>query len=241
MALPGIFVTGTDTGVGKTLVAATLARLLHRRGIAVGVMKPVTSGCLTDNGRLVSEDAELLAWAAGYDSVGADMAPFLLKAPIAPAVAASREGVRIDFAAIRDAQQRLAESCRFLIVEGAGGLMVPLAGGLLVADLVTFLRLPLLVVARPGLGTINHTLLTCFAARQLDLDLRGVVLSDYPDVPGLAEEYAPHQIDSLSGAPLLGVLPHVSGSDQREVVEQLAERLDKDPAAKFLLREIGAA
>ena len=121
-------ITGTDTGVGKTIVAATIARLLHQRGVNVGVMKPVTSGCREVDGRLVSEDAELLAWAAGCDSADPDTAPYRLKEPLAPSVAASREGVRIDFSRIRDAYDRLASRHDVVIVEGAGGLMVPLAG-----------------------------------------------------------------------------------------------------------------
>src|SRR5512136_2253452 len=93
----GIFVTGTDTGVGKTVVASTIARLLHDRGINVGVMKPVTSGCAEENGRPVSEDAELLAWSAGISRVDHDMAPYLLRFPVAPYEAANREGMRIEF------------------------------------------------------------------------------------------------------------------------------------------------
>lgn len=117
--------------------------------------------------------------------------------------------------------------------------MAPLAGGLLIADLAARLGLPLLVVARPGLGTVNHTLLTCFAARQLGLTVQGVVINDYPDQPGAAEQSAPHLIDSLAGAPLLGVFPHEEGKDQRDIVARLAERLAAEPATRIMLREIG--
>jgi len=236
----GIFITGTDTGVGKTIVSAALARLLRDRGVNVGVMKPVTSGCREADGRLVSEDAELLAWAAGVN-LDDECAPYCLRAPIAPSVAATREGVRIDFSRIREAYRRLAERHDFVIVEGAGGLMVPLSGGLLVADLVLALQLPLLVVTRPNLGTINHTVLTCFTAKQLGIRLRGVIVNNYPDTPDMAEEYAPHLIDSLSGAPLLGVFPHMAADDQQVLVERLAARLAADPTTTILLREIGGA
>src|SRR6185369_6218947 len=130
----GIFVTGTDTGVGKSIVAATLAYLLRMRGVNVGVMKPVTSGCREENGRLVSDDALLLCQAAGVDC-SEDVAPYLLREPVAPAEAARQDGIVIDFARIRESFDRLAAGHDFVIVEGAGGLMVPLAGGLLVADL----------------------------------------------------------------------------------------------------------
>jgi len=234
----GIFITGTDTGVGKTVVAAVLARLLRMRGLNVGVMKPVTSGCREEGGRLVSDDALLLCQAAGMACTG-DVAPYLLREPVAPAEAAKLDGVVIDFTRIRDAFERLAAAHDYVIVEGAGGLMVPLAGGLLVADLARHLGLPLLVVARPGLGTINHTVLTCFAAGQMELKVAGVVINDYPASPGLAERSAPHQIGSLCGAAVLGIWPHRDDVDEMELVEGLADWLDGQAETDIVLRELG--
>ncbi len=234
----GIFITGTDTGVGKTIVAATLARLLKMRGVNVGVMKPVTSGCREEDGRLVSDDALLLCQAAGTSCTD-DVAPYLLREPVAPAEAAKRDGIVIDFGRIREAFERLAASHDYVIVEGAGGLMVPLAGGLLVADLARQLDLPLLVVARPNLGTINHTVLTCFAAGQMELRVAGVMVNNYPASPGLAERSAPHHIGSLCGAPVLGVWPHRDDIDESEVVEGLADWLDGQAETDIILRELG--
>jgi dethiobiotin synthetase len=203
-------------------------------------MKPVTSGCHEESGRLVSDDAELLAWGAGLAGVDADIAPYLLRQPIAPAEAASRDGVRIDFRIIGNAFSQLTSRYDFVIVEGAGGLMVPLFEGFLVANLVTHLSLPLLVVTRPNLGTVNQTLLTCFAARQLGITVRGVVINNYPDRPGIAEETAPTLIASLAGAPLSGIFPHLDGNNQRGIVTGLAARLAGEPATKKLLWDIGA-
>lgn len=239
MTEKGIFITGTDTGVGKTVAAAAIARLLKERGVNVGVLKPVTSGCVEIDGRLVSEDAELLAWGAGCDPTDPDIAPYLLREPLAPSLAAARDGVRINFGRIKEAFDRLAARHDFMIVEGAGGLMVPLAGGLMVADLVACLGLPLLVVARPGLGTVNHTVLTCFAAKQLGLPVAGVVINNYPEKPDRAAESAPHLIDSLAGAPLLGVFPHCGDGEPRVVVARLAMKLAAEPASRIMLREIG--
>jgi dethiobiotin synthetase len=240
MAGKGIFITGTDTGVGKTIAAAALARLLRERGVNVGVMKPVTSGCIVRGGLPVSEDAELMAWGAGIDGVDTDAAPYLLRAPLAPSEAAAREGVRIDFGRLAESYARLAARYDYVIVEGVGGLMVPLAGGLLIADLVSRLQLSLLVVARPSLGTVNHTVLTCYAAKQLGLAVSGVVINDYPEEPGEAEQSAPHLIASLAGAPILGIFPHVAGKDPREVVTGVAAWLGQEPATRIMLREIGA-
>src|SRR5450631_833440 len=234
----GIFITGTDTGVGKTVVASVLARLLRMRGINVGVMKPVTSGCREEDGRLVSDDALLLCQAAGVDCSD-DVTPYLLREPVAPAEAARQDGIVIDFARIRASYDRLAALHDVVIVEGAGGLMVPLAGGLLTADLIRMLGLQLLVVARPNLGTINHTVLTCFAAQQIELAVAGVIVNNYPAVPGLAEQGAPHQIGALCGAPLLGVWPHHDGADEDETVEYLAGWLNGQPETDIVLRELG--
>jgi dethiobiotin synthetase len=238
MAPRGIFVTGTDTGVGKTIVAATLARLLRMNGVSVGVMKPVTSGCLEENGELVSDDALLLSQAAGID-VSDDVAPYRLREALAPADAARIDGVRIDFSVIKASFDRLASSYDYVIVEGAGGLMVPLSGGLLVADLARELGLPLLVVARPGLGTINHTVLTCFAAQQLGLQVAGVIVNGMPEHPGLAEKGAPHQIGSLCGASVLGIWPRRDEVDQMEIVDELSAWLDGQAETSIVLRELG--
>lgn len=233
----GLFITGTDTGVGKTIVTAALARALRLRGVNVGVMKPVTSGCSEQGGELISDDAELLAWAAGVPC-DEDVSPYRLREPIAPSEAAKIDGVRIDFERIAESYRRLAERHDFVLVEGAGGLMVPLSGGLLVADLIKRLELPLLVVSRPNLGTINHTVLTCFAAGQMELEVKGVVVNRFPAEPGLAERGAAHHIGSLCGAPILGVWNDLPGSPEA-VVEGLAAQFNADPRSDIILKLLG--
>jgi len=233
----GLFITGTDTGVGKTIVTAVLARVLRLRGVNVGVMKPVTSGCREQDGVLISDDAELLAWAAGVDCDD-DVAPYRLREPIAPSEAAKIDGVKIDFGRITACYRRLAARYDFVLVEGAGGLMVPLHGGLLVADLARQLDLPLLVVTHTGLGTINHSVLTCFAAGQMELEVCGVIVNSYPTEPNLAERGAAHQIGSLCGAPVLGVWNELSGS-QESIVERLAEQFNAEPRSDIILRVLG--
>jgi len=234
----GFFVTGTDTGVGKTIVAATMARLLRHKGVNVGVMKPVTSGCRQEQGGLVSDDALLLCRAAGL-VCNDDIAPYALREPLAPAEAARLDGVLIDAERIRACYDRLSATHDVVIVEGAGGLMVPLAEGLLISDLIRTLELPLLVVARPGLGTVNHTLLTCCCARHLGLSVAGIIVNNYPQFPDLAEKGAPRQIEALSGAPLLGVWPHLDDSDQFAAVESLASWLNGQPGTDVMLERLG--
>jgi len=234
----GIFVTGTDTGVGKTIVAATLGRLLRMNGVKVGVMKPVTSGCREVSGEPVSDDALLLCQAAGVP-FSEDVAPYRLREALAPAEAAECDGVRIDIPAIKASFTRLAASCDYIIVEGAGGLMVPLSGGVLIADLARELGLPLLVVARPGLGTINHSVLTCFAAQQMGLQVAGVIVNNMPEHPNKAEKGASHQIGSLCGAPILGIWPQRNEVDEMAIVDELAAWLDGQAETTIVLRELG--
>jgi len=232
----GVFVTGTDTGVGKTLVAAALARHLRGRNLDVGVMKPVETG-VTDPGR-PGPDAALLQWAACCADDPALIAPYRLRAPLAPALAAEEESVRVDLAHIVEAVRSMSDRHDFTIVEGAGGLMVPLVGGLLVADLVLQLGLPLLVVCRPGLGTINHTLLTVHAARTMGIPLAGFIINGTPQQPDAAEALAPHTLASLASADLLGVLPWVEG-DERKKIDILAEAIAGLPTLPWLMQALG--
>ncbi|TYP00339.1 dethiobiotin synthase [Geothermobacter ehrlichii] len=233
----GLFVTGTDTGVGKTLVGAALARLLAQRGLKVGVCKPVESGVADPS--LPGPDARLLGQAAGCDAPAEIVAPYRLRKPLAPDQAARAEGVRLDLAVIERAAAQLAGSCDFLIVEGAGGLMAPLTGGFLMADLARQLGLPLLIVARHDLGTINHTLLTTFAARQMELPVAGIILNRLPEHPDEAQRNAPHAIASLASADLLASLPEVFGEPMQQV-EELANHLQHSPTLPWLLAAIGA-
>lgn len=223
----GVFVTGTDTGVGKTAVAAGLAAGLRRRGVDAGVMKPVQTGFSPAERDVGRGDGAFLARVAGVDDPPALVTPVCLPAPLAPAVAAELVGAEVDLRAIRAAFRELRSRHAFLVVEGAGGLAVPIRSGaalaegcgsapraVLMADLAALLGLPLLIVARPGLGTINHTLLTASFARARNLPVLGVVVSGYDEATaGLAERTNPRVIAELSGLPVLGVVPRVPRLD----------------------------
>ncbi|MCK4621223.1 MAG: dethiobiotin synthase [Desulfuromonadales bacterium] len=227
----GLFITGTDTGVGKSLVAAALSRMLVNRGIKVGVMKPAETG--VENCAELGPDAALLKWASNSTQADEQICPYRLSAPVAPSVAASRENIRIDYSQLCRQAQEIIEQHDFTIIEGAGGLMVPLAGGLLMVDLVQALDLPLLVVCRPGLGTINHTLLTLFAARNMDLKIAGYLLNNMPAEKTIAEETVAHTLATLAGDELLGILTTVEGDEQLKV-EQLTEQISNLPTLSFL-------
>lgn len=205
----GWFVTGTDTGVGKTVIAGAMARLAVELGARVGVMKPVATGCRHDPRLgLISADAEFLAHCADARENLETVNPVRYAGELAPMVAAEREHRPIDWKAIRTNWARLRESDR-VVVEGIGGLLVPIDGEHSVADLAAEMELPLVIVARPGLGTINHTLLTIEAARQRRLPIAAVVINSYqPDSATLAEETNPEIIARLTGMRIPLIVPY---------------------------------
>jgi dethiobiotin synthetase len=176
----GLFVTGTDTNVGKTFVAAAIARDLVRSGARVGVYKPAASGCTRDEcGQLVSEDAVRLWEAAGRPGELAAVCPQLFEAPLAPHLAARAEGKVLDAARLREGLSYWSDRCDVVLVEGAGGLLSPLGEDEYVADLAADLGYPLIVVAPNELGVINQTLCTLIAASTWpqSLSVAGVVLN----------------------------------------------------------------
>ena len=220
---PGLFVTGTDTGVGKTLVACALARALRARGVDLGVLKPAETGV----GPAGPLDALALREAAGAEDPIDEVCPEAFALPAAPAVAARAEGRKVDLGRIRDAAARLRARHRFLLVEGAGGALVPLASGVHMLDLAGELELPALVVARGALGTINHTLLTLEALEARGLSLAGVVLSHGPAPLSAPDAANLAWLRKALGSRLLGELPPLADpchADGSALLEALAGR-----------------
>jgi dethiobiotin synthetase len=204
----GLFVTATDTEVGKSVVAAALTAALAARGEPVAAFKPVVTGTDDPPEPDKPRDHELLAACAGM--APEDVTPLRFGPPVSPHLAAELAGAEIDPAALVAAARRNAEG-RTLIAEGVGGLLVPLTpDGYLVRDLIRELGLPAVVVARPGLGTINHTLLTLEAARAAGLDVCGVVLTPWPAEPTPMETSNRETIAAL-GEVDVATLPRVEG------------------------------
>lgn len=217
---PGVFVTGTGTEVGKTVVAAALAHTLADAGKRVAVFKPAVTG-LEEEGEA---DHELLRRAAGSAQSDAEIAPYRYGPPASPHLAAAMAGEEIDPEQIVAAAHAAAADVDFLVCEGVGGLLVPLVRGVgslkrrgigspyLVRDLAIELGYPLVVVAAPGLGTINHTLLTAEAARGAGLEVAAVVLTPWPDRPSAIEESNRATIAGLGRIEVL-TLPHLDLAD----------------------------
>src|SRR5712692_298213 len=184
----GIFITGTVTGVGKMLVACGLAALLKESGYLVGVMKPAETGCQERDGELVPEDAVRLKEASACEEPLEKICPYRLKDPLAPSVAAERSGVAIDIDLLQKLYNDISSAHDITIVEGAGGLLVPLLPHYTYADLAKLLKLPVLVVAANRLGAINHLLLTLEHATCRGLRVLGYVLNHLESRPSLAAQ-----------------------------------------------------
>lgn len=198
----GIFVTGTDTGVGKTVVATAIGLAARSQGRSAICLKPAETGI----DGTTTGDAAFAQAVLGTREPEESVTPYRLTAPLAPAVAASLEGRRLDPAVVVGAHRALAERYDLVVVEGAGGLLVPFSDGVDMAGLASLLGLPVVVVARPGLGTLNHVLLTLEALHRRGLTTLGVVISGYPSAPGLDALTNPGVLARLSPVPLLGVI-----------------------------------
>lgn len=213
MATRAHFVTGTDTGIGKTLVACALVHALRARGLDAVGMKPVASGAWRDaKGAMHNEDADALAAVSGARLPQALTSPYLFEAPLAPHVAAKLEGRTIASAIILDAFRSLLMRAQHVVVEGVGGFQVPLSDDFTTADLATAIGAPVILVVGLKLGCINHALLTAESIRARGLCLAGWVANAMPD--GMLEQDA--TIAALSCrlyAPLLGTLPRLARAD----------------------------
>jgi len=229
----GLFITGTDTGVGKTFVACGLAALLRGRGYRIGVMKPAESGCPERDGKLIPEDAVRLREAAGSAEPIEKICPYRLPEPLAPSLAAERAGVRIDINHLLAVYGELSSSCDLTLVEGAGGLMVPLLPSFTYADLARVMQLPVLVVAANKLGAINHLLLTLEHASCKGLTVLGYILNRVSGERSPAADSNREVLANLTGVPCLGELPFVT--DQRTLPRDfLEDALALDPVARAL-------
>jgi dethiobiotin synthetase len=227
MRVKEIFVTGTDTGVGKTIVAGALAIALKSIGYSVGVMKPIETGCKKIGKRLIPLDAIFLKEAARAKDSLDIINPYRFERPLSPAVAADLEGARIERSLILKSYKTLKKRYEIMIIEGAGGILVPVYKDYLFLDLIRDMGTPILIVARPGLGTINHTLLTVRCALENVIEVKGIILNHTKNKkPDPSEETNPIVIKKLSGVPILGIMPFLKILDRKSLGKTASERID---------------
>ncbi|RJP54658.1 MAG: dethiobiotin synthase [Deltaproteobacteria bacterium] len=230
----GIFITGTDTEVGKTVVAAGLAGAIKAKGINVGVMKPVATGAVRTLERLISTDVQfLLKSIECHDELNV-VNPITIELPLAPLVASRLEEREIELDKIRNAYFKLSQRHDFIVVEGIGGILVPIKEDYFVSDMIKELGLPVIIVARPGIGTINHTLLTVREAQQRGIEVRGFIINGMDEQKaGIAERTNPEIIKEMSRLPLLGVLPFdhkvdIFSLEMGDIIELTSKNIEID-------------
>jgi dethiobiotin synthetase len=223
-------VTGTDTGIGKTLVGCAIGAALSAR-LRVGVLKPAETGCRAEHGELAPDDARRLRDASGCGAPLDVVCPFRYAEPLAPWLAAERAGRPIAVDRVRESFARLAESSDVVLVESAGGLLVPLTVKYSFADLAADLDLSLVVVVGSRLGALNQALLTFETAGRRGLTIAGYVMNQISRERDLAQELNAEALARLTDAACLGELPFIEGADAlsrerlREIGEPMAKRL----------------
>ncbi|MBI5234508.1 MAG: dethiobiotin synthase [Deltaproteobacteria bacterium] len=214
----GFFITGSDTGVGKTFVTASLARALKENGLSIGVMKPVETGCGSDAITL----KEASQTHAHIDLVN----PYRFKEPLAPNIAARLNDIKIDLAGIRTTFDELAKTHDMMLVEGAGGLLCPLTDYETMADLAVLLNLPLIIVSASRTGAINHTLLTVRYADTRAMDIKGIILNQPGPSADEGMSFNYSEIKRFTGLPILGEVRYApDGKADRDAMRQLAKKL----------------
>jgi dethiobiotin synthetase len=206
--LRGLFITGTDTGVGKTVVMEGVVRFFRRIAQPVCACKPVATGARQIAGRWVCNDTIRLAKAAGIGDNWEQITPFAWPESAAPPVAARVAGATVNLEKINAAVRQCAKPGELLLAEGVGGLLCPLTETETVADLAVMLGLPLIVVTRRSLGTLNHTLLTLEAAARRGLRVAGIVVNETTPPNGLADETNVEELRRRVTPPILAVLPY---------------------------------
>ena len=223
----GIFVTGTSTGVGKTLVAAGLAWALRKRKIDVGVMKPFATANRVFSKRHRSQDTALLARASAVIDHDYDLNPFFYSIAASPLSATElKYGPPVDTEKALQKLKELGMKHHFMIVEGIGGILVPLTENESIADFAKRANLPLIIVSTPALGTLNHTLLTVMACKKLRLKIAGIILNKTSKKPDMVEQKTAPILERLTNIKVLAQIPFSKQANYVSIGKLVEEKLD---------------
>lgn len=231
-----LFICGTDTGVGKTIVMGALCAWLNSRGIRAGAYKPLESGCSVVSGmkrHIRRADSEFLKRMARMPESIDLINPYYFREALAPGVAAEREGRKISFSLIKENLNKLKDQYDIVFIEGAGGLLVPVAGRKTHVDLIKAFKCPVILVARLGLGTINHTLLTLENLKSNRIEVRGVILNELKPRETLAERTNSDVLNKF-GVPLWGIFPYAKKKTRSALVASLPQSVRRRLTVKLI-------
>jgi dethiobiotin synthetase len=217
------FVTGTDTGVGKTVITAAMAACLRKREIDVGVMKPIASGTPRKTG-FKSSDVSLLHDASGVKDSEEMINPVFLPLPTSPYDATKILSLSIDMPMIFKKFQELMKKHQMLLVEGIGGIMTPITKDFFVADMIKAIGLETIIVTRATLGTLNHTVMTIKICQQYQIPVKGIIVNYFDEKGSPAEKNAPASLYELTGEPILGIIPFVKDYQKFDTMVEVLEK-----------------
>lgn len=241
----GFFITGTDTGVGKTIITAALIKAAHLLGFKACGMKPIETGCKREEFKvkssklkvkdmLIPSDGTFLGEITGTGESIDLITPIRFENPLAPFPASEIENMPVDLDKIKTAYKELSNKYDVIIVEGIGGLLVPIKRGHFVIDLAKDFGLPIIVVSKPGLGTINHTMLTVNYAIKEGLDVAGIIINHTrPPERTLAENTNPEIIRRLSPVPVIGIFPYLKDLESRTIERVVVKSLNLEIIRKY--------
>lgn len=217
------FITGTDTGVGKTAITAAIASSLRKRNVDVGVMKPIATGFSQKTG-FKSQDVALLHDAAQVNDDEKTINPVFLPLPTSPYDASKILNMKINMEVVFERYKHLVKSHQMVLVEGIGGIMTPIARNFFVADMIKQMDLEAVVVTRSTLGTINHTVMTIAMCKKYQIPVKGLIINYFDEKGEPAERNAPSTLHEITGLPILGIIPFVKDYQKFEVMANVMEK-----------------
>ena len=228
--MKSIFVTGTDTDVGKTYVTAGLAVTLRKMKIDVGVMKPFAAGTPQKKG-FKSEDVEILSQAAQVSDPENLMNPQFFKMAASPYTASKSLKVKVKVNSILSSFKKLSKLHSMLLVEGMGGIMTPILKNYFVTDLIKEMKLPAVIVTRSKVGTVNHTIMTCKMCEKYKIPIKGIIINNF-DSDGYAVKTLKRDLESLTGVPILGTIPFIKNLSDDSLYKNFKKNIDVDSLLK---------
>jgi dethiobiotin synthetase len=228
--MKSLFITGTDTDVGKTYVTAGLAVTLQKMGIDVGVMKPYAAGTPQKKG-FKSEDVEILSQAAKVSDPEDLMNPQFFKMAASPYTASKSLKVKVKVNSVLSSFKKLSKIHSMLLVEGMGGIMTPILKNYFVTDLIKEMKLPVVIVVRTKVGTINHTILTCKMCENYKIPIKGIIINNF-DSGGYQVKTLERDLESLTGIPILGTIPFIKNLSDDSLYRNFKKNID----VNFLLK-----
>ncbi len=222
--MKSIFITGTDTDVGKTYVTAGLAVTLRKMGIDVGIMKPFAAGSAQKNG-YKSEDVEILSKSAQVNDPERLVNPQFFAMPASPYTASKRLKIKVRTKGVLSSFKKLSQMHQTLLVEGMGGIMTPILKNYFVTDLIKEMKIPAVIVTRTKVGTVNHTIMTCKMCDKYKIPIKGIIINNF-DSDGYPVKVLKKDLAALTGVPILGVIPYLEDLSDNSLYKTFKKNID---------------